>query len=117
MHITGRLACLVGGVLLIWACGSSGSSGFQNGKDGGGGTSGAGGGGSGGTGGIHLLPDSGGSGGEAGPCTGIACNVQTCGGGGATTVSGYTYAPIGMLPLYDVQVFIPNAPLTPFAQG
>jgi hypothetical protein len=32
-------------------------------------------------------------------------------------VSGYVYAPNGTLPLYDVQVFIPNAALTPFAQG
>jgi hypothetical protein len=112
MHDAGRLAWFAGCVLLT-ACGSQASSGFQSGKDGGaGGDATLGGDG----GGLHLLGDSGGSG-EAGPCTGIACNVQTCSGGGATTVSGYTYAPNGELPLYDVQVFIPNAALTPFAKG
>src|SRR5580698_5956858 len=64
---------------------------------------------------IVLVTDSGSEGSAS--CTGLQCNVQACGGGGATTVSGYVYAPNGMLPLYDVQVFIPNAPLTPFAQG
>jgi hypothetical protein len=115
---TGRLGCLVClvGCLLLSACGSSqGPSGFQTGKDGGGGGGDATmGGGDGMV--IHLLPDSGGSE-TSTACTGIACNVQTCGGGGATTVSGYTYAPNGQLPLYDVQVFIPNAALTPFSQG
>ena len=33
------------------------------------------------------------------------------------TVIGYVYAPNGTLPLYDVQVFVPNAPLAPFTQG
>jgi hypothetical protein len=67
-------------------------------------------------GGIHLVMDTG-TGGDSTACTGIACNVQSCGGGTSTTVSGYTYAPNGELPLYDVQVFIPNAPLDPFAKG
>jgi hypothetical protein len=52
-----------------------------------------------------------------GACTGIECNVQKCGGGGETTVSGYVYAPNGTLPLYNVQVFIPNAALAPFTTG
>jgi hypothetical protein len=42
--------------------------------------------------------------------------VKSC-GGGDTTVSGYVYAPNGTLPLYDVQVFIPNAALEPFPKG
>jgi hypothetical protein len=111
---TGRLGCLVGCILLS-ACGSSqGPSGFQSGKDGGGGGGDATLGGDGMV--IHLLPDSGGDGGST-ACTGIACNVQTCGGGGSTTVSGTVYAPNGTLPLYDVQVFIPNAPLLPLTKG
>jgi hypothetical protein len=51
------------------------------------------------------------------PCTGIACNVENCGTGTPTTVTGYVYAPNGTLPLYNVQVYIPNAPLAPFAKG
>jgi len=34
-----------------------------------------------------------------------------------TTVSGYVYAPNGTLPLYDVQVFIPNTALAPLPKG
>jgi hypothetical protein len=67
--------------------------------------------------GFTLLPDSGKGGEAAPPCSGLACQVQSCGGGGSTTISGYVYAPNGTLPLYDVQVFIPNAPLDPFKQG
>jgi hypothetical protein len=63
-----------------------------------------------------LVMDTGSSEG-APPCTGIACNVQSCGGGVETTVSGYVYAPNGTLPLYDVQVFIPNTALAPLAKG
>jgi len=107
--------------VLFVACGGAASSGFDHGgKDGGGGGGGSGGtagsGGAGGSGGIHLGGDSGGDS-TMGGCTGIACNVQSCGGGSATTVTGYVYAPNGELPLYDVQVFIPNAALTPFAKG
>ena len=55
---------------------------------------------------------------DAGPCTGLACQVQACGGNpAATTVSGYVYAANGMLPLFNVEVFIPNAPLKPIPNG
>jgi hypothetical protein len=58
------------------------------------------------------------AGGDAGPCSGLACQVHTCGGNpAATTVSGYVYAPNGTLPLYNVQVFVPNAPLKPIPKG
>ncbi len=63
---------------------------------------------------IHFGSDSGD--GPAG-CTGIACNVASCPGGGTTTVEGYVYAPNGTLPLYDVQVFVPNAALDTFPKG
>jgi hypothetical protein len=111
-RILGCFGCLVGFVL--WsACGGTGSSGFNNdgGENGKGGHNGAG-----GSGGINLSGDSG-SGGDTGKCTGIACNVKSCGGGSETTVTGYVYAPNGQLPLYDVDVFIPNAPLEPLPQG
>jgi hypothetical protein len=67
--------------------------------------------------GFSLIPDGSGGHDSAPPCTGLACQVASCGGGGSTTVSGYVYAPNGTLPLYDVQVFIPNAPVEPFPKG
>jgi hypothetical protein len=108
-----RMICLVAAPLLVAACGSNQPTGFTGLGDGGSDATvdGA----RGQDGGIHLLPDSGGTDG-APPCTGLACQVKDC-GGGDTTVSGYVYAPNGLLPLYDVQVFIPNAPLEPFAKG
>jgi hypothetical protein len=65
---------------------------------------------------LHLI------GADTGPdnghgCTGLACAVETCVGGQQTTVEGYVYAPNGQLPLYDVQVYVPNAPLQPFTKG
>jgi hypothetical protein len=69
------------------------------------------------TGPISLLGDTGGGEGS-GPCTGLACQVKACGGdSNATTVSGTVYAPNGTLPLYDVQVFVPNSPLADFPKG
>ncbi len=95
-------------VLVLGACGgTSGGGGFDGGMDATkhGFDSGM----------LHFGGDGGSE--AAGPCTGIACNVEHCSGGGSTTVDGYVYAPNGTLPLYDVQVFIPNAPLEPLAKG
>jgi hypothetical protein len=112
-----RTAIAATTLALLGACGGSGSpSGFGVNPDGGSGSDATLDGSHGQDGGIHLLPDAGG--GEAAPpCTGLACQVKSCGGGGDTTVSGYVYAPNGKLPLYDVQVFIPNAPLADFPKG
>ena len=52
-----------------------------------------------------------------GPCTGLACQVQSCPGGGSTTVTGTVYAPNGTMPLYNVMVYVPNAPVEPFPVG
>ena len=58
------------------------------------------------------------TGGEGGgPCTGIACDVASCGSAPDTTISGTVYAPNGTLPLYNVIVYVPNTTLAPFTDG
>lgn len=51
-------------------------------------------------------------------CTGgIACKQVDCGAGSTTTLSGTVTAPNGTLPLYNVIVYIPQAPLDPMPEG
>jgi hypothetical protein len=50
-------------------------------------------------------------------CVNLQCRQQACPAGGTTSLSGTAYAPNGTLPLYNVAVYVPNAPLDPFVQG
>jgi hypothetical protein len=50
-------------------------------------------------------------------CVGLACQQVACGGGAHTSVSGTVYAPNGTLPLYNVIVYVPNAPLAAIDAG
>ncbi len=51
------------------------------------------------------------------PCIGLKCQQVNCGGPTTTTVTGTVYAPNGTLPLYNVIVYVPNAPLDPIPTG
>jgi hypothetical protein len=55
----------------------------------------------------------------SGQCNGIACQVAACDqpGQNPTTITGTVYAPNGTLPLYGVDVYVPNDPPAAFGSG
>jgi hypothetical protein len=107
---------LVLSVALGVACGAEDTGSTGSGGQGAAGGAGATG-GAGGSGGI------GGAGGDdfpvgGGPqCQGLECKQVKCSEGVTTTVSGVVYAPEGKTPLYNVVVYVPNAPLEPLPDG
>src|SRR4051812_41438785 len=50
-------------------------------------------------------------------CEGLKCQLAACAAGTSTDVSGVVYDPAGKVPLYNVIVYVPNAPLEPFTSG
>lgn len=53
----------------------------------------------------------------AGPCVGLKCQQRACAGSKTTSLSGSVYDPAGRVPLYNVIVYVPNAPLDPMPKG
>ncbi len=105
-------------------CGSNSDSHFNgssNGSSGGSSGAGSSSGNSGGSSGSCLTCGDGGSGsgGDASMIVcpqGLQCNVP-CSAGATTTISGKVYDPANKNPLYNVAVYVPQAPLQPLPQG
>ncbi len=91
-------------VLAAPGCGDGGTT-FVEGSSGGNG---------GGDGGDLL---GGGDASDAKACTGLCLRQKNCANGTQTSLSGSVYDPAGRVPLYNVVVYVPNAPLSDIKDG
>ncbi|MBX3225985.1 MAG: carboxypeptidase regulatory-like domain-containing protein [Labilithrix sp.] len=70
------------------------------------------------SGGFGTSSGASGGDGEGGvPCTNLCLRQKVCAGGGTTSLTGVVRDPAGKVPLYNVLVYVPNAPVAPIVDG
>jgi hypothetical protein len=62
-------------------------------------------------------PDDSGTGEGSAPCRGLECLRVSCTSGPKTSIKGRIFEPAGKIPLYNIIVYIPNAPLPAITHG